>query len=84
MMEGLPSPGEYDDWKSWASMLISSLQSSNSGVVNLGLWIWDGTKARNGLPPAADGDQIRVKKDGKIYLGVYNEDSGWILYNPQG
>jgi hypothetical protein len=80
----LPSPGEYDDWKSWASMLVSALQNTDSGVVNLGLWVWDDTKERNGLPPAMDGDQIRVKKDGKIYLGVYDENSGWILYSPQG
>ena len=69
----LPSPEEYQDWRSWAAI-----------VVKLGLDIWDAGKPRNGLPPAVDGDQIRVKKDGKIYLGVYDDDSGWVLYSPQG
>lgn len=82
----LPSPEEYQDWRSWAAIVVGNLraQQANPQVVNLGLYIWDSSKPRNGLPPAVDGDQIRVKKDGKIYLGVYDNDSGWILYSPQG
>lgn len=82
----LPSPEEYQDWRSWAAIVVGNLRArqANPQVVNLGLYIWDAGKPRNGLPPAVDGDQIRVKKDGKIYLGVYDNDSGWILYSPQG
>lgn len=57
----LPSPGEYDDWRSWASSLIRLLtENSGEEVHNFPLWVRDLGKPREGLPIGADGDLIRV------------------------
>lgn len=68
-----PSPGEYNDWRSWAASLISVLSAQQEGGVNLPLYVKNEQKARSGYPVAADGDIIRILEDGVIKLKCWNE-----------
>ena len=74
----LPAPSSYDDWKSWAAMLVQQLQTQGGeSAQNYPLWIEDSSKERGGLPAAADGDVVRVKsEDGTISLKYWDEESG--------
>lgn len=69
----LPAPSEYSDWQSWAASLVSSLSASGEGNNNYPLFVYDASKARKGLPVAADGDMIRVLQDGEIKFKVWRE-----------
>ena len=76
----LPAPSIYDDWKSWATMLVQQLQTQGGeSAQNYPLWIEDSSKERNGLPAAADGDVVRVKsEDGTVSLKYWDkESSSW-------
>lgn len=69
----LPAPSEYSDWQSWAASLVSSLSTSGEGNNNYPLFVYDDSKARKGLPVAADGDMIRVLQDGEIKFKVWRD-----------
>lgn len=61
----LPAPSSYEDWKSWAAMLVQQLQTlSGDTAQNFPLWVEDQGKERSGMPAGADGDLIRVKTEG--------------------
>ena len=70
-----PSPGEYNDWRSWAASLISVLSAQQEGNVNLPLYVKNEKKVRSGYPVAADGDVIRILEDGVIKLKCWNEQT---------
>lgn len=74
----LPAPSSYDDWKSWAAMLVQQLQTQGAeSAQNYPLWIEDSSKDRGGLPAAADGDVVRVKsEDGTVSLKYWDKESG--------
>ena len=74
----LPAPSSYDDWKSWAAMLVQQLQTQGGeSAQNFPLWIEDSRKERGGLPAAADGDVVRAKsEDGTLSLQYWSEASG--------
>lgn len=47
--ESLPSPSEYEDWKSWAAILISSLsERGNQSALNIPVFVKDETKKEKG------------------------------------
>ena len=75
----LPVPGEYDDWRSWASSLIRVLEEHSSQTYNLPLWVRNSSKPRDGLPIGADGDLIRVLDlDNTIRFYCWSEaDEEW-------
>lgn len=78
----LPAPSSYDDWKSWASMLVQQLQNQGGGsALNLPLYTLDVSKERNGLPPAAKGDLIWLSDGGVRKLAVWN-GTEWTKYSP--
>ena len=74
----LPAPSSYDDWKSWAAMLVQQLQTlSGDTAQNFPLWMEDSSKERDGMPAAADGDVVRVKsEDGTVSLKYWDKESG--------
>ena len=60
----LPAPSSYEDWKSWAAMLVQQLQTlSGDTAQNFPLWVEDQEKERGGMPAGVDGDLIRVKTE---------------------
>lgn len=60
----LPAPSSYEDWKSWAAMLVQQLQTlSGDTAQNFPLWVEDQGKERSGMPAGVDGDLIRVKTE---------------------
>lgn len=76
------SPEEYTDWKAWARDFMREQESQANGSgnpVNLDTYVWDMSKNRNGLPPGARGDMIRVLKNDTIQIGVFNGTS-WDLF----
>lgn len=81
--ESLPSPSEYEDWKSWAAILISSLsERGNQSALNIPVFVKDETKRRKGLPPAEKGDLIWLLDGGVRKLAVW-DGKGWITYAPE-
>lgn len=73
----LPTPGEYDDWRSWASSLIKALEeSAQEKIHNFPLWVKDSGKPRSGLPIGADGDLIRVLDEGVIKFCWWSKEDG--------
>ena len=71
----------YDDWKSWAAMLVQALQGAQQGALNIPSYsISEGS--RNGLPPALKGDCIWILENGIRKLGVWDGNS-WIKYSPE-
>lgn len=82
----LPSPGTYEDWRSWAASLIRALtEFPGEGVHNFPLWVRDENKARDGLPIGADGDLIRVlDTDSVIRFYWWSEtDGSWHNINSE-
>ena len=76
----LPAPSSYQDWQSWASMLVQQLQNAGQeNVVSLPVYMYDSSKARNGLPPAAKGDLVWLLQGGKRKLAVWDGNT-WITY----
>lgn len=76
----LPTPGEYDDWRSWASSLIRVLsEHSGDEVHNFPLWVRNSEKPRSGLPIGADGDLIRVLDTDNVIRFYWwsREDETW-------
>ena len=75
------SPENYSDWKAWARALAQEAEfQSQQNLVNLGTWVYDSSKPRNGLPPAVKGDLIRVIKENKVFLGLFN-GTNWDLFS---
>lgn len=78
----LPSPNEYSDWQSWASVLVSSLsEQSNEGVFNIPSFVYKEGEIRNGLPIAAKGDLIWLNEGGVRKLAIWDGQQ-WIKYSP--
>lgn len=73
----LPAPSSYDDWKSWAAMLVQQLQTlSGDTAQNFPLWKEDQAKERGGMPAGVDGDLIRVKtEEGKTDFRYWDKVS---------
>lgn len=75
------SPLDFTDWKAWATAFVREQETQTlNSVTNLYSYVWDVTKPRNGLPPAVQGDIIRVLRDGKAYIAVFNGVS-WEYYS---
>ena len=75
------SPENYSDWKAWARALVQEAEfQSQQNLVNLGTWVYDPSKPRNGLPPAVKGDLIRVIKEDEVFLGLFN-GTDWDLFS---
>lgn len=74
----LPAPSSYEDWKSWAAMLVQQLQTlSGDTAQNFPLWVEDQGKERSGMPAGVDGDLIRVKTEsGETEFRYWDKVSG--------
>ena len=73
----LPAPSSYEDWKSWAAMLVQQLQTlSGDTAQNFPLWVENKAKERDGMPAGVDGDLIRMKtQDGATDFRYWDKGS---------